>query len=116
MEALAKVGSGRYGLGQILVNMKGDYGDLIGLGIRISLYFTELTILRLLWLWEGMSMFTMTLRVPYEIGPIGVILFHGMMFMVVWYGFKLIKVSKKSIHTDIGARHCRILVFLPINY
>ena len=107
MEALAKVGSGRYGLwtNSFSEFLKGDYGDLIlGWGYGYHYIFTRANYSPFSLVMGGyVDVHNDFLRVLYEIGPIGVMLFHGMMFMVVWYGFKLIKISKESIHTDIAA-------------
>ena len=107
VQALAKVGSGRYGLwtNSFSEFLKGGYGDLLlGWGYGYHYIFTRANYSPFSLVMGGyVDVHNDFLRVLYEVGPFGVILFHGMMFMVVWYGLKLIKISKDPTHRDIGA-------------
>ena len=82
-----------WSLDKIPLVIMSDYGDLLlGWGYGYHYIFTRANYSPFALVMGGyVDVHNDFLRVLYEIGPIGVILFHGMMFMVVWYGLNSLK-------------------------
>ena len=119
LKTMAQLGSGRYGLWSTSFErfLDGSIAEVIlGWGYGYHYVFTRANYGPFVSVQGGfVDVHNAVLRTLYQIGIVGMLLFHGMMLLVARHGFILSKMSTKTIHRDLGALCVGITMALLVN-